>query len=505
MQSLLNLQDIKNLYKKGVEHSKKAFNSTFFPNDDIMFDYQQKLIDKATDLSTVMNTIAMTNFTFANAFANPKQICKGCELQHTGVQFGVGNSGWYFVSGVTEQYSYNFSLFRQEIAPPNVISVDRSECVRWTINGGYGNIGTGVWHSIQNEWIYMKYTQPSYSTFTLQGSGNNINVEFSSLQPMQFLGNITFTDDKKQQHVTKFEMVANTPPVPNFPNSCDCMYGLGTLYYSYTDMTTKFTLNNGTPVIGPGWIDHQLVKYGFLNNKYMEALQTVNNMISKPVSSGWLWFAVQDYESKKQYMFIHFFKTKTFKDDIKLNNSISADVCNVYEKGLTYFLTSNDVTIQMIESIPYVLDGLSTINLPSKYNITLPCGKNVILKIATLPNVYGSVNPAYETPALLYDSKNNVIGSGLIEANLYLSNQELAMRAIKAAGGDPTNSDQIKIVMEAMNKPQSSWIKFLAVMIVLLPMWILIVCLIFIFYKKDKRLTRTLLSVTMILILIMLA
>jgi len=500
-----NLQQLKDLYKQGMNHARNKFSSVFFSKDDKLCDYQLQLADKATDLTTLMNVISMNNNTWASSFGSPKAICTGCELQKTGIQFGVGDSEWYFLYGIAGNYSFNLSFFKQEIAPPEVVETvtdDRNEAVRWCILGGFGTINPKVWYSIPAEYIYLKYVQPTYSTFSLSGSGKFVSSAlFQTTIPMQFQATLDFTDSENKSHNLTVFMTSNTPPVADMPNSCACSVGLGTLYYSYTDMNVSVTTEMGSGT-GNGWIDHQLLKTGWAKGWYNQALQSVVSILSDSVSSGWLWFAVQDYESGLQYMLTHLFGKKFYQDDIHLNENIDMQLINVYKEGVTYFtpdevsMASSDLKVQMIETI--LVNG---INMPSKYSITLPGGKQVILALASAPNIFPVPHAPYECPAYLYDSTGTkIIGVGLIEANYYFTNKVFAQRIITASGGNPEDTSQVNIVLNGILPKQTFWKNSLSFLAVLIPLWIIIGIAIFVLYRKDKRRIRLMLSLVLVLI-----
>lgn len=508
-QPLLDLDGIKALFRKGMQHAKDKYFSVVFPKNNALCDYQLDRVNAAQDLSTLMNAIWLgnNNATWCNSFWSPKAICDGCEIRYTGIQFGYGQTGWYFFYGITGNFCFNLSFFRQEIAPPDVVEIDRGEAVRWLVLGGYGtipNAGDVVpqWFSLQPEWIYMKYTQPSYSTFTLIGQGTTKAISLSSVDPMSFLIDMTFTDTNGASHSFKTTLRANTPPTPNFPNSCLCGYGLGTFYYSYTDMSCTFAVNNGAESTGKAWTDHQYVRGGIPNSTYMQALAAIG---PQKVSSGWLWFALQDEQSGLQYMLTHFFADAFYQKDIlgrPKNNSIPMDIINVYKEGKTYFLPEDP--IMNAKNLNVVLAQTVSVNgldMPAAYNITLPGGKRVVLKIATAPNVYPTSFAPYETPAFLYTPDGQKIGYGLIEANFYLDNKTLAQRMIASAGGNAGDPTQVNLILDVLNKKINGWRKFLAVLIVLLPLWILLTAILFVMYKKEMRGLRMGLVVAILMLL----
>lgn len=511
---LLDIDGIKALFKKGMQHAKNNYFSVIYPRNDALCDYQLDRVNAAQDLSTLMNAIWLgnNNATWCNSFWSPKAICDGCEIRYTGIQFGYGQTGWYFFYGIAGNFCFNLSFFRQEIAPPDAVEIDRSEAVRWLVLGGYGtipNAGDVVpqWFSLQPEWIHMKYSQPSYSTFSLVGQGTTKTISLTSIDPMSFLIDMNFTDTNGTNHSFKTTLRANAPPTPNFPNSCLCGYGLGTFYYSYTDMDCTFSVDNGSENIGKGWTDHQYVKGGIPNSTYMQALTAIG---PQKVSSGWLWFAIQDEQSGLQYMLTHFFKDAFYQNDILNANkpkttTIPMDIVNVYKEGKTYFLPDDPVmdASNLNVQLSQTVQGLNGLSMPAAYNITLPGGKEVVLKIATAPNIYPTAFAPYETPAFVYNKSGQKIGYGLIEANFYLDNKTLAQRMIASAGGNAGDPAQINLILDVLNKKMNGWRKFLAVLIVLLPLWIILVAVFFVMYKKEMRGARTGLVVAIMMLLIL--
>lgn len=497
----LSLDQLKDLYKKGMEYARTK-DFLLYSSNTSLCDYQLSLALQAKDLTTFMNAVWIPNPQWSNLFNAPKAVKCGTEIQYTGIQFGVGSLEWYFFYGIAGDYCYNLSFFKQEIAPPHIVKslgIDPSEAVRWNVVGGCGKISDQSWYNINSEYIYMKYTQPSYSTFTLEGSGEGITVLLSSVSPMKFNIALTFKDrDTKANHTLNVIMLANSPPSPNFPNACECGLGLGTMYYSYTDVSSIISLDSPNTFTGTSWIDHQLVKPGIVNNWYWRALSTVQNVISKNKTAGWLWTSIQDWESGIQYMLVHYFGKKYYIEDVFENTIIPFQLINVYKKGETYSkdeIDTEDFSCVMTETIG---------GLPKKYKIVLPGGKNVMLSIATSPNIYNTPGMSYECPAILTDSSGKQIGIGLIEANLYITNEVFAKRLINSAGGDSNNKDNVGIVLTGIEGNQTVFQKFLAFIIVLIPLWIILGALLYVLYGKDSigsdRKHRLIISIIILLV-----
>jgi hypothetical protein len=229
------------------------------------------------------------------------------------------------------------------------------------------------------------------------------------------------------------------------------------------------------------------------------------NSISNRINNGWLWFAIQDVESNTQYMLTHHY-IKNYSE-INKGDNLDTDMVNVYRNGVAYYnptkvdMDSGDLNIILTETIQ--VSGVN-ISLPSSYNITLPGGKKVVLKICTAPNVYlGSAIASYETPALLYsEDGKTVIGSGLIEANMYLEKDVLAKRFISLAGGNPDDRSEYNTVYNAMDSKKSFGKLLLAFIIVFIPLWIIITLIVFVVKEKEpnRRKNRLMLAIALFLI-----
>jgi hypothetical protein len=506
----LDLDAIKNLFNEGLEYSKSIFPETILYTKNIdMCNVQQKLVNDAKDLTTLMNAISIPNIILANAYKAPEPICSTCQMQKNLVQFGVGNDGWYFTYGVCQNYCYVLSLGRIEIAPPAVVeknNIKPENAVMWILSGGIGKIG-GEWYSIPGEFFPMQYNKYGGSSFSLIGGGSTVrNVSFGNANnPFEFVISADFTDTKGTNHNVKATMMAVSPPLPNMKNSCgNCTNYFGTLYYSFTDMDIALEIDNTSTEYGKGWIDHQLVKNGIPKNIIKQSSMAVLNMILKPVSGGWLWFAIQDLESNTQYMFVHFFGSKFYKDDIKIGEKIPMNIINVYKDGVAYLNpTTTDMDSSLVDVILTRTIAVNNLNLPYEYNITLPSGKKVIFSLASSPDQFDSPYGSYENPAILYDENKRSIGVGIIEANGYFTNEEYSTRYVKYSGGDYTDVNLTKIIAKNLSPslPQKNIQKFLSILIFLIPLWLIIFFSIFIFQKKENRKNRFLLSLAIFIVL----
>lgn len=492
---MLNLDQLKALFEKGMHYAVDNFSSPLYSNHRQACLYQVSLAKNAKNLTTFMTAVSALNQVFQSSFKTPDKICAGCELTKTGIQFGIANKGWYFLWGKTNDFVYNINFRRQELASSDIVDVEPSEAVRWTIGGGYGKVG-GEWYNLQYEWIYMKYEQDtSNNTFFLAGNGNTMSVLMGCRTPMQFYFDISFTDTKGQQHRIASTLTAKTPPAPNSPDACNCGDCVGSLYYSFTDMGMTITVNNQTSS-GNGWIDHQLIKGGPPCSLYLQAITTVTNMISGAINPGWFWTVIVDNETNTQYMLSYFPVTKTFNDFVSQNKALEFSnkaftAVNVYKNGLAKFHPEDgDYNYKNTKLVILKTMVVNCTTLPTEYHVTLPSGKKGILSLASGPNVYSDIVASYENPSIFYtEDRSRVIGSGIIEANLYMDTKEIAKRAVIGSGGIP-NDHNIGLFHDVLIMRQNAWQKTLAVFVLLLPLFILILGLLYIFMRKDNRHVR---------------
>jgi hypothetical protein len=514
MNVILDLSGIKNLFKQGIQYSEEKFPQGLFIPNKKLCQYQLELVENAPDLTTLMNAVSIHNPVFFSSFITPKPICDGCEIQYIPMQFGVGHKGWYFCYGIAEDTAFVFSITRIEIAPKKVVEkngLQQTDAVRWCIGGGFGK--NGYWYKFPHEFIYMKYIKNDYSTFSLSGSGsqirniifqNSLNQDFTDPNPMQFYFTADFTDQNGDTHNLVVSASSRTPPLPNAPNSCnDCGDNMGTFYFSYTDMDVIVNPDQEGDKKGKGVFEHQISKSGIPRNIFTQGRISVANLLYPPKSHGWLSLYLQDFQTGLQYKLTHFFDRKSYEDDIYTNQKIYIDQVIVYEKGISYFNPSRtDIDSSDAEVIPTEFVYVNGASLPSKFNIILPGGKSVVLKIFSLPNQYLDPYGNYETPCVLNDTIKN-IGMGLIEVIGYYTSEEYAERYISSAGGDVGDKKRVEIVAEGFSPKfqQNFWQVLLSVIIFLIPLWFIVRILIFVIYKKENRFNRLMFSIALILIL----
>jgi hypothetical protein len=543
------IKDLKTVFRNGVKYAKDNFSSILFDRDDKFFDYQDTLLEKAQTLTEVMNVIWMANYstTWNYAFKAPEPVPGDGTYSLSNVQYGVSPIEWYFFYGITnnskgKKYCYNITFIRVAVSP----LVTNSDYNIWSVNGGYG-VASEVqeertWYRLKPTYMKMSYKSNSYSDFTLEGSSQNKETSaILKADGLSFVVSLLFDSIEGGTHNIEITMQADTPPNPNAPGTClGCFGNLGSMYYSYTDMSVQMNVRYGssssnpsgspsgetggtgeTLYTGKGWQDHQLVKGGIPVKIRDQALMSVSNTLLKAVTGGWTWYAIQDFQSNTQYMLTHFYIDKFYKDDIQsklsFNDNIKAHMVNVYKNGISYFNPTgeeNGIEGMNSDNVKILLTGVvdkidntfevplgSFSKLPKSYAITLPDKKQVVLEIATVPNIYPIAPAPYETPAFLKNTNGDIIGIGLIEANGYFTNEELAQRVIAQAKGDYNNKEAVDMLVYMMLKKQNWYQKLLSFIIAGIPLIAIIASMVFIFHKKDERKFRAYVSLLVCVLL----
>lgn len=493
---LPNLDQLKQLFRQGVSYSCKNA-SWFFPPHEKATQHQLELVNKAQNMTEFMSAVNIFNPTIAARFDVPKPVCTNCMLKHTNPQWGEGIHGWYFFVGnyglTDSPYAYCITFFRSEIAPPEAVKYpNRGDAVGWLIGGGYGN--KDEWINIPYEFVQMDYKELSYSTFTLEGKGDKIKSCFlRTTQPMTFEFGLSFTDTKGTSRSIFSTQVSRTPPMEAGKHGFIGfgMPGYGSLYWSYTDMDIQSVIDSKNYTNGKGWMDHQNLKLagvqGFMPGSTTSAqvLYTVGTTFAKPGVIGWTWNLIQDMESGIQYMISTILpdgyhdNPSTYKPGTVLPK---AAICNVYKQGVPMVSPGSCEDLKCVVSKVQVVNGHP---YPLEMNFTLPGGKKVVTRAVYGLNLFtnSSGSVSCESPGLLFDENNKPIGYSLLELNGPLTKQEIVQNNLRLAGGDPTNQPVVQDIIDSMNTTQPISRKIVAFIIILLPLFLFIFFVVFIFSR----------------------
>jgi hypothetical protein len=401
------LDEWKALFVEGLDYANT--HATFFvPANRGLSKFQKLAVNTATDMNQLMTAVTLKNSAWLNSFDDPV----AQEHARTNFKFGEGNTESYMVNGTFDDFAFVFCPLRVEVAPPAVVLQrfdDPSQGVVWNLFGGFGFRGRGQWTPFPFKWLQGGYSSTA-DGFKLSVKEGDMTVDCELRDRDWFSFSVEFGTT-----VLSGRVHALGPPLSMAKDGCfSCgKYGMKSTYYHRTDCDVEANLQLGSQFYkfsnGHGWIDHQ-------SYCVTQARNFANNVIGNSVrvlfnqrKLSWLWMYIQDRETSTQYMLYKTIAPQKFKAGTVVYNVN----CTVYKTDRV----KRDVKGATLRVGKTVLD--QDFNYPLEYHVTLPSAKQVTLKV-----VYGygaHPNPtrldSWEMPAVLLDSKNREIGSGLVELN----------------------------------------------------------------------------------------
>jgi hypothetical protein len=402
---MLTLEEWKALFVEGLDYANE--HATFFAaaNKELS-DFQKRAANTATDMNQFMTAVTIRNSAWMNSF-NPPVVHKRAP---TNFELGEGHTETYMVVGTFDDFAFLFCPSRMEVAPPAVLDKwfdDHSQGVVWNLFGGFGFRESKKWTAFPFRWLQGEYTSTA-DGFTLSVKEGDMTVYCELKNRDWFSFSVEFGTT-----VLSGRVHALGPPLPMAKNGCFYCgkYGLQSKYYQRTNCDVKADLQLGDASYkfrnGHGWIDHQ--------SYYVAPGHTLaNDLIGNSLyvlykqKLSWLWMYIQDRDTSTQYMIVQPITPHKFK-----TGKVYKAACNVYKTSRVQF----NVKGALVRIGATVRD--QDFDYPLEYHVTLPSKKQVTLKV-----VYGyGAHPnatridSWEMPAVLLDSKNREIGSGLVELN----------------------------------------------------------------------------------------
>lgn len=399
------LEEWKSLFVEGLDYANE--HSTFFAaaNKELS-EFQKLAAHTATDMNQFMTAVTIRNSAWMNSFDPPTPL----KQPQTNFKLGEGHTETYMVVGTFDDFAFLFCPARMEVAPPAVVDKrfsDRSKGVVWNLFGGFGFRGSDKWTPFPFRWLQGDYTS-SADGFQLSVTEGDMTLYCELMDRDWFSFSVEFGTT-----VLSGRVHALGPPLPMAKNGCFFCgkYGLQSKYYQRTDCDVKANLQLGDASYqfrnGHGWIDHQsyYVAPGrsLVGNLIGNSLYVLNKQ-----KLSWLWMYIQDRETATQYMIVQ----PITPDKFKTGNVYRAG-CNVYKTNSVQFNVKG-ATVRVGKTVRD-----QDFDYPLEYHVTLPSKKQVTLEV-----VYGyGAHPnatridSWEMPAVLLDSKNREIGSGLVELN----------------------------------------------------------------------------------------
>jgi hypothetical protein len=435
---MLSLDKLKSLYIEQLDY--------IVTNDTILQPANKNQINSAKDAVSKASTLTqlgaaiMVPKSYGNTGFNPIEPFDKDVLYYTPFQTDKAPLDWYFMYGNCGSFAFTFIIFALPVCNPiiaNKHNYSGNQVCIYNVSGGYGALG-GPWITIPYSFCQANYNVLSQTTLTWSGifdvSNPIINANFTITGQGQFLCDVSWKTDNDIVGFTA-SLLSAEGPFLNGPNACfPCIYGIGSSYYSYTNMNVIATAGgklNKTTGSGVGWLDHQWLQQGQIQSITTAALINITNYFSTPTVLRWFWLTIQDSVNSVQYMVSVFPKDVL---DINKPLEITTKTTIKYNKytGPKYL---NDTTTVKVLS----MTTINGIVFPTKHLVTIKEGDYTVQyileasfgnSIVHLPS--GILN--WEGAGTLYDgSGKTILGNCFLEANQMEKEEDILNTVCKTA------------------------------------------------------------------------
>lgn len=417
-------------------------------------------------------------------------------------QYEAGDSGWYWIyyTDRTTKSSVLVNILRYDLIPPDIrkrnkLNFGESTLYNISIGCGDKNGYTYIPYTIVTGKFTKNKTGVKFSNSNTTPSINIINLECTNNGTISFdfKGKDIMNDDLE----ISLRLKTNHNPYFNSPNGCYpfCFEGLGSNYWSYTDLglTTSSTIlmnQNGKPVTinltrdGNGWMDRQWFKGNVPKSIFTKILLTLwpRDMIG---IGSYIWITIQ--LENIQYLIIAYdieTGVNSLDSKIKPNNVIMAEY-NVYSAAGSggEYSKSCKIRISSVFSIP----GLANIYYPETIIVYL---EEDTYKISCKDMGYGYTidltnNIRQTSGSLVYSGDGKLIGSGLIEANNLQPSNILKSNQYKLLNLKPGSTIPDRSILIQQKIPA---IIILAIYILLIISVIILIC--FIIQQETREINK---------------
>jgi hypothetical protein len=257
MANKIPLDTLKKLFIKGLDYSRQQ-NGFYISNEEELSALQIKKVQSATTFQEFASAVQIDNYSRQFGYNGIPALENESVLKYTNFQFGNTLRCLYTMACTDDTTGFTFQICRTDIAPPSVIKemgLRPEDCCVWILNGGYGQ--NEQWSVVPFEWLDVaQYEAWSPTTFHFEGAGYNYirYVKFSSLEPMDFRLELSYTDDIGNSHHIKSTFVARLPAsfLQNAQVGGGAFIDNRRTTYVYPRMTVEFEINDSAPRTGFG-------------------------------------------------------------------------------------------------------------------------------------------------------------------------------------------------------------------------------------------------------------
>lgn len=361
-------------------------------------------------------------------------------------QFEQGNMGWYWGYATYPSASIMFYVMRADIANKDIrdkLKLKIGEGTVYYVSAGVGI--DGEWHYTDYEVMQGMYIASTPSTFAFGGKTDNLDCHFMSSKLGQFQLTINWVDKDGNKFGFDTEFFSQISPYFNMPNGCaPCLLGLGTMYWSYTQLYFRNTtitfkgVDKNPGEVGVGWMDRQ---WGGDPGKsrIVNMMNSINRTKQNVGGLGrYVWINLH-LPGNIQYMAWSFVDPDLV---IKEGVTYKKSYANLYSTHLREpkWLTDAKITIKKTWTQP----DTNTV-YPIVYEVIVSDADGNKHTYIVDSQKYGktvTIDPSsnYHWAGSATVSENGKeVGTGFMEANQFDTEKQYYQNVLKAAGIDPEN------------------------------------------------------------------
>ena len=472
-----SLEQLKPYLQKRIDYIKNNSGLLYPYNDDKM-NLFAPIYSSGSSLSSIaLSNILLPNTDMGNLSVVPLE--SGDPTNYTTFQFGQGGLGWYFIFGTflnPTPSNYFIYIARIETIPEEMRRQENIPLGSGTLYNICGGVGMG------GNWIKSPYMvcRGSYSVFTETNFSfvatdlpSNWSCALNSTGMGVFDLNFQWDLNGQSVGIMSANLFSQRPAFYEGIDGClPCIGGAGSLYLSYTNLSTECVINNGSGNTvkltgGIGWMDREWVNVN-VDSKYIQILSNITatwSGITKGLGK-YLWIPIY-LENDLQYVISGFPPEGVLKNGDKIDK---ATVNKFNGNGPSYDIQGCTLTVDTVKMVGGVF-------FPVIYRVNLE-GTEYILDSTPFGDTYTidvTGNMHWTGSAVVYDaSRTKVMGVGFLEAN-QLQEPDIYCKTILDQLGISSTQENIDIMNDNKLPLSKTWYSFFIVLVVVS----LIVCLLY--------------------------
>jgi len=460
------MTDYTSLFRKRLEYTREH-SPWYSPPSQKLLDTLTPADDASLTPSQVgSRALLMGNHVATNNNVGYTELEKlgGAAKDHTCFQFGQGQQGWYFLYGNVGTAGFTFMLHRIDVAPGAVLAAQSATAASSALYGIVAGCGArdGPWYTLPHTVVPGTYTCDASTgaldfRATTAATGDALqSCSFTSAGAAAgFVLSLSWLDPATAQAVSVDMTLVPAASVEadgdyNGEGGCYpvCLYGLGSLYWSYTRPAVTATVRTpaspsaAVDAVGTGWFDSQWFNNGLLYGSWFyQVLTGVSQSLSSTEPTRWTWLTLQ-LDDGYNYMLATF-----VPGQLQTGETTHVNVANRYNpdgtvdlgvKGIDTTVTAttviDGVTYPTRYTVSFVGDDEApstsahrNVHTGSSYTLAAGFGDGIVI----LPN--GTAN--WESPGFVLDEAGTASkGTGFLEANQFQVTSDLVRQAAAAAG-----------------------------------------------------------------------